>query len=345
VPFNGSGVFTPPAADFPAVPNTLIQSSKFNNVVNDLVNNGLSFTLTKDGQQISTANQPMGAFRHTGVGATNASGQYGRVDEIQDGSFLYGGTAGGTADALTISTVPSFSAYTTGMTLFFKSSASPNTGAATLQVNGIAGPKAIQNNGSALAAGMIEASKFYSVIYDGTAFQLTKVVGAVGIYMPLAGGAATGAITTSGSGTILGIGTGARMTFQQTSAPTGWTKETSATYNDAALRFQTGTVTTGGAAGFIATMNAAGATATDGSGTSGGFTLTTTEMPSHTHPADTTIGSGGVQVVAEAGSRASSLITGATGGGGSHSHSTPTHSHVLNSFNLKFVDCIIATKD
>ena len=143
----------------------------------------------------------------------------------------------------------------------------------------------------------------------------------------------------------LGIVAGTRMLFQQTTAPSGWTKEVSATYNDAALRFQTGTVTTGGAAGFIATMNAAGATATDGSGTSGGFTLTTTEMPSHTHPADTTIGSGGVQVVAEAGSRASSLITGATGGGGSHSHSTPTHSHVLNSFNLKFVDCIIATKD
>lgn len=187
MPFNGSGVFTPPAADFPAVAMTLIQSSKFNNVINDIANNGLSFALTKDGQQTATANQPMGGFRHTGVGAASASGQYGRVNEIQDGSLIYGGTAGGTADALTISTSPSFAAYATGMHLLFKSGASPNTGAATLQVNGIASPKAIQINGAALVAGAIEASKFYLVIYDGAAFQLLKISSVFGVLLTALG--------------------------------------------------------------------------------------------------------------------------------------------------------------
>jgi hypothetical protein len=157
------------------VAGSLIQSAKFNNTVNDLANNGLSFALTKDGQQTATANQPMGGFRHTGVGAATAAAMYARVNEAQDGSLVYGGTAGGTADALTITTVPSFSAYTTGMTLFFKSGASPNTGAATLQVNGIAGPKALQKDGSALIAGDIAASKLYTAIYDGVAFQLTRL--------------------------------------------------------------------------------------------------------------------------------------------------------------------------
>lgn len=175
MPLNGSGVFTPSAADFPAVAGTLIQSSKYNNVVNDVANNGLSNALFKDGQQTSTANQPMGGFKHTGVAAAAAAGQYARVNEVQDGSMLYGGTAGGTADALTITTVPVFLAYATGMVLFFKSGAGANTGAATLQVNGIASPKAIQKNGAALIAGDIEVSKFYRVIYDGTAFQIDRI--------------------------------------------------------------------------------------------------------------------------------------------------------------------------
>lgn len=179
MPFNGSGVYTPPAADFPAVPGTTIQSSKYNNVINDIAS-ALTSVLVADGQRAASANLPMGGFRHTGVGAVTAAGQYARVNEVQDGSYIYGGTAGGSADALTIATSPTFSAYTTGMVLVFKSGASPNTGAATLQANGIAGPKTIQANGVALVAGDIEASKFYTALYDGTNFQLTRLSGAIG---------------------------------------------------------------------------------------------------------------------------------------------------------------------
>jgi hypothetical protein len=175
MPYNGSGVWSPPAADFPAVAGTLIQATKFNNVINDIAT-GLSTALTKDGQTTVTANLPMAGFRHTGVGNATARDQYATVDQVQDGDVLYGGTAGGTADALTITTSPTFSAYVTGMQLLFKAGASPNTGAATLQANGIAGPKAIQKDGAALAAGDIAANKWYRVIYDGTAFQLDEVL-------------------------------------------------------------------------------------------------------------------------------------------------------------------------
>lgn len=40
------------------------------------------------------------------------------------------------------------------------------------------------------------------------------------------------------------VPSGTRMLFQQTNAPVGWTKETNAAYNNAALRMTTGTVTT-----------------------------------------------------------------------------------------------------
>lgn len=155
-----------------------------------------------------------------------------------------------------------------------------------------------------------------------------------------------------------------RMLFQQTSAPSGWTKESAAAYNDAAPRFTTGAVTTGGAVAFSTNFNAALATASDGSGTSGGYTLATADIPSHNHTQDAhthsvSVGTGSKGAVTAVASNATytgtTSISGAaltttatnqaTGGGGSHSHSTPAHSHVIASLNLKFIDTIIASKD
>ncbi len=48
--------------------------------------------------------------------------------------------------------------------------------------------------------------------------------------------------------------TGTRCLFQQTAAPTGWTKETDAAYTNAAIIGTTGTVGTGGSTGFDAVM-------------------------------------------------------------------------------------------
>lgn len=174
MPFNGAGVYTPPGSDFPAVSGTLIQSTKFNNVINDIAT-ALSTCIAKDGQTTITAHLPMSGFRHTGVAAATALSDYARVDQVQNHAFYWCGTAGGTADALTLSPAPGISAYATGQEFWFLSGASPNTGAATLQVSGLASPKAIQIDGVALAAGAIAASKLYRALYDGTAFQLSRV--------------------------------------------------------------------------------------------------------------------------------------------------------------------------
>lgn len=64
MPFNGAGVYSPPGADFPAVAGTLIESTKFNNVINDIAT-ALSTCLTKDGQTTVTANIPGSNFALT----------------------------------------------------------------------------------------------------------------------------------------------------------------------------------------------------------------------------------------------------------------------------------------
>lgn len=74
MPFNGSGTFTPPGADFPAVTGTVISSSKYNNVVQDLAN-GLTNAVTRDGQSPALANLSMGGFKLTGMADGAGTGQ------------------------------------------------------------------------------------------------------------------------------------------------------------------------------------------------------------------------------------------------------------------------------
>jgi hypothetical protein len=76
VPLNGSGSYSAPAASFPAVASTLIESAKFNAVINDIAT-ALSTAIYKDGQQTITANIPFAGFRATNVGITGIAGTVG----------------------------------------------------------------------------------------------------------------------------------------------------------------------------------------------------------------------------------------------------------------------------
>ena len=78
------------------------------------------------------------------------------------------------------------------------------------------------------------------------------------------------------TGTVFTSGT--RMLFQQTTAPTGWTKDTSST--NRALRLVSGSVGTGGVNTFTGQFNA---TVTTSSGSVQGHALSSNEIPSHYH--------------------------------------------------------------
>lgn len=70
---NGSGVYTAPATDFPAVASTLIESTKFNNVVNDIAT-ALTNSLAANGETTVTANIPMNSKKLTGLAVATTSG-------------------------------------------------------------------------------------------------------------------------------------------------------------------------------------------------------------------------------------------------------------------------------
>lgn len=163
------------------------------------------------------------------------------------------------------------------------------------------------------------------------------------------------------AGTVIIVGQGASgfpagtvMLFSQTSAPTGWTKD-STNYNDYALRVTTGTVASGGTVGFttaFASYTPAGSISINTSGLSAGATtLTTAQMPSHTHSAGTGLIGGGA--LGNAGGYGQLTVgygaTSSTGGNGSHSHAmsgsaTGTFTGTARDFAVKYLDIIRATK-
>lgn len=123
--------------------------------------------------------------------------------------------------------------------------------------------------------------------------------------------------------------TGTKTSFNQTAAPTGWTKLTSAVYDNAAIRLTTGTSGTGGTDGFSSTFSSGRSTS--------GHTLTVSQMPPHTHtiPIAGTDGGGEPQAGQP---NLGSISSGSAGGGGSHSHG-------IQNMNIKYVDFIVASID
>jgi len=165
---------------------------------------------------------------------------------------------------------------------------------------------------------------------------------------------------------------GTEAMFVQTAAPTGFTTNTNATLSECCLQVVNGTGGGTGGADAFSTVFTGSKTATNPSVpisvanlslnstlTAGAYTLTTPEIPSHTHTAG---GSGGSQPqINQSGAGATThgnpgtRGSGSTGGGGSHSHtlsgislsgtlSSPVSASVPN-MDLKYADSIIATKD
>lgn len=146
--------------------------------------------------------------------------------------------------------------------------------------------------------------------------------------------------------------------FAQASAPTGWTKST--THNDKALRVVNGGTggTSGGSTGFssvFASRTPAGSVSVSLSdGSVGAHTLTSTEMPSHTHNVPSHGNSDNAGCSASGGGFMDNCEypTKSTGGDGSHSHSYTSPSVSSSSFSgsamdfaVAYVDIIIATKN
>lgn len=172
MPRNGSGTYSLPAGN-PVVTGTTISSTVQNNTTSDIAT-ALTNSLAKDGQTVPTASLPMGGFRHTGVGNAAARTDYAATGQVQDGSFIYVGTVGGTADVITLTPSPAITAYVAGQTFRFISSGA-NTTAVTVNVSAV-GAKAVTKEGAtALVASDIPSGAIVDITYDGTQFQIKQV--------------------------------------------------------------------------------------------------------------------------------------------------------------------------
>ena len=167
--YNGSGTFNINSAGQPVVSGTVISSTAFNALTADL-GTGLTTALTKDGQTTPTANIPMGTYKITGLGAGTATTDAVRLGQLQNFGINTLITVAGT-DTITGTVSPSLTAYTAGQIFSFVVGTT-NTGAVTLNIDGL-GAKAVTRTGAiALVAGAMVTGQVALVEYDGTRFQL-----------------------------------------------------------------------------------------------------------------------------------------------------------------------------
>ena len=160
--------------------------------------------------------------------------------------------------------------------------------------------------------------------------------------------------TTWTSAAAAAFDSGTLMLFQQTAAPTGWTKST--THNNKALRIVSGTAGTGGTVAFTSAFTSqtptGSVTITSVTGSAGATTLSTPQIPSHSH-SYTSYNNNSIH----GGSKNNGVEntvganTGNTGGGGSHTHpfsfstGAGTFSGSAIDLAVQYVDVIIAAKD
>jgi hypothetical protein len=132
---------------------------------------------------------------------------------------------------------------------------------------------------------------------------------------------------------------GSKIVAAQTTAPTGWTKDT--THNNKALRLVSGTVGTGGTNPFSSTF--ASRTPT---GSTSSDSLSTAQLASHVHATITVLNPTSPFTTAafkyDNGATPTSRDTGSAGSGSTHSH---TLSASAMDFAVEYVDVVIITKD
>ena len=192
-------------------------------------------------------------------------------------------------------------------------------------------------NASAISSGTVPTARLGSGTANNTTFLR---------------GDSTFAVVSSG--TLIPAGT--VMIFGQTSAPTGFTKLTD--QDNAALRVVSGSASTGGSVNFttaFASQTPSGSVSiTAVSGSAGAITLSTPQIPSHSHtfPTKGSFYEGPSKVlVGDSQPGGGTFTTSSTGGGGSHDHpfsfSSGSGTFSGNAINLavKYVDVIRATKD
>lgn len=95
------------------------------------------------------------------------------VDNVVNSQLLtlFGGVDTGSANAYVLTFDANFSAYTDGIVIYWIP-ANTNTGASTINVNGLGAVPIVNQDGSALYLGQLTAGQFAEIAYNGSSFYL-----------------------------------------------------------------------------------------------------------------------------------------------------------------------------
>jgi hypothetical protein len=136
---------------------------------------GTSFVITNAAQTSETVlgNVRLATAAEVAAGSTftQAIGPRRMSTQIQSGSWVYVATAG-TANALTATLVPAITAYTAGLRVSLGITTT-NTGAVTLNLNGLGVKTVIRSDGSPAQSADLQSGSIVDFIYDGTNFQIS----------------------------------------------------------------------------------------------------------------------------------------------------------------------------
>jgi hypothetical protein len=195
---NGSGTYSNPYPNF--VSGTVISSAQVD-ANNSDVATALTQSIAVDGQSAVTANIPLANHKLTGLAAGTAATDSLSLGQAQAEAFVWCGTAGGSANAITLSPSPAITAYAAGQRFVWMASGSVNTGATTVAISGLSAI-ALQDNGVALVAGNHAASKMFMGILNTTGTMQIMQVQSSGTD-PLI----VSSLTVSGTSVLTGVTT------------------------------------------------------------------------------------------------------------------------------------------
>lgn len=147
-----------------------IEAARVEQNEDDLIS-AIESTLNRDGENAMAADLAMGTNKITGLGDGTAATDGVSLKQQQNSAGQYAADSGA-ADAYVITLTPAVTAYAAGQEFKFKAS-NTNTTTSTINVNGL-GAKTIKKKDGAtdLTAGDIQSGAIYTIVYDGTNFQL-----------------------------------------------------------------------------------------------------------------------------------------------------------------------------
>ena len=161
---NGSGTYSNPYPNF--ISGTVISSSEVDANNSDIAT-ALTQSIAVDGQSVVTGDIPLATHKFTAMKVGTAATDSLSLGQAQAEAFVWCGTAGGSADAITLSPSPAITAYAAGQRFVWMASGSTNTGATTVAISGLS-TIALQDNGAALTAGQHAAGKMFMGILNTT---------------------------------------------------------------------------------------------------------------------------------------------------------------------------------